>query len=178
MSTKKTKETSTPIHPFIVGSLLVTGVWLGSILLLNLLFGDSHNEKAAWFGDSFGGVNSLFSGLAFAGIIYTILLQRKELQLQREELAETREVLKRSAEAQEKSEKAFNKQIEIMGKSAVINAHATIIDFKGVEYSITKSPQAMADHREVAYDLMRKLTDISNDISQELNNNSNTESHT
>lgn len=31
------------------------------------------------FGDQFGAVNSLFSGLAFAGIIITILLQRRDL---------------------------------------------------------------------------------------------------
>jgi hypothetical protein len=41
----------------------------------------------------FGVVNALFSGLAFAGIIYTILLQRKELELQRRELADTRREL-------------------------------------------------------------------------------------
>jgi hypothetical protein len=37
-------------------------------------------------GDMFGTVNALFSGLAFAGIIITILLQRQELKLQRREL--------------------------------------------------------------------------------------------
>jgi hypothetical protein len=31
------------------------------------------------FGDKFGAVNSLFSGFAFAGIIFTILLQRRDL---------------------------------------------------------------------------------------------------
>lgn len=43
-------------------------------------------------GDMFGVVNSLFSGLAFAGLIYTIILQRNELALQRKELKETRTV--------------------------------------------------------------------------------------
>ena len=52
--------------------------------------------KGSWpdagpFGDAFGGVNALFSAFAFAGIIYTILLQRKELRYQRWELAATRE---------------------------------------------------------------------------------------
>lgn len=42
------------------------------------------------FGDMFGAVNALFSALAFAAIIYTIFLQRKELALQRQELAFTR----------------------------------------------------------------------------------------
>ncbi|GFO81547.1 MAG: hypothetical protein A49_11740 [Methyloceanibacter sp.] len=45
------------------------------------------------FGDMFGGVNALFSGLAFAGVILTLVLQSRELQLQREEMADTREVL-------------------------------------------------------------------------------------
>jgi len=47
--------------------------------------------KAGAFGDSFGVLTSLFSGLAFAGIVLTILLQREELQLQRNELKLTRE---------------------------------------------------------------------------------------
>lgn len=42
------------------------------------------------FGDMFGSINSLFSGLAFAGLIIAILLQHKELQLQRDELSLTR----------------------------------------------------------------------------------------
>lgn len=46
------------------------------------------------FGDMFGAVNALFSGLAFAGLIYAIWLQRVELRLQREELAATRAELR------------------------------------------------------------------------------------
>src|SRR5689334_15440351 len=46
------------------------------------------------FGDMFGAVNALFSGLAFAGIIYTILLQREELGAQRKELKQTRKEFK------------------------------------------------------------------------------------
>ncbi len=46
--------------------------------------------QAGVFGDSFGIITSMFSGLAFAGMIITILLQREELGLQREELRETR----------------------------------------------------------------------------------------
>jgi hypothetical protein len=42
---------------------------------------------------------ALISAFAFAGLIYTTLLQRKELELQRAELQATREELKRTAEA-------------------------------------------------------------------------------
>src|SRR5688572_20161963 len=50
-------------------------------------------EKRGQFGDMFGAVNALFSGLAFAGIILTILLQREELKAQREELILSRKEL-------------------------------------------------------------------------------------
>ena len=46
------------------------------------------------FGDAFGALNTLFSGLAFAGVIYAIILQKKELALQREELEKTRKEIK------------------------------------------------------------------------------------
>ncbi|TCF54964.1 hypothetical protein MCC10113_2098 [Bifidobacterium longum subsp. longum] len=40
--------------------------------------------KSGTFGDSFGVITALFSGLAFAGIILTIMLQRQELTESRE----------------------------------------------------------------------------------------------
>lgn len=45
------------------------------------------------FGDMFGGLNALFSGAAFAGVVYAIILQRRELALQREEMRMSREEL-------------------------------------------------------------------------------------
>ena len=53
---------------------------------------DCSTERGT-FGDMFGAVNALFSGLAFAGLIVTILYQKEELKLQREELKETRNEL-------------------------------------------------------------------------------------
>jgi len=52
------------------------------------------------FGDLFGAVTAFFTGLAFAGVIYTIILQRKELEMQRKELQSSTEQLRRAAEAQ------------------------------------------------------------------------------
>ncbi|MCC6373116.1 MAG: hypothetical protein IT236_19080, partial [Bacteroidia bacterium] len=75
---------------FIVTSVIVTiviiGLWVGTYFLLR---GKDPNVRGT-FGDMFGSINALFSGLALAGIILTILLQRKELKLQREELKDTR----------------------------------------------------------------------------------------
>ncbi len=43
-------------------------------------------DKSAVFGDSFGALTSIFSGLAFAGVIWTIMSQREELKITRDEL--------------------------------------------------------------------------------------------
>lgn len=80
------------------------------------------------FGDMFGAVNALFSGLAFAGLIYTVLLQREELSLQREELKLTRRELERSAAAQEKSESALRDQAKSAAQSARLAAVNALLD--------------------------------------------------
>jgi len=50
------------------------------------------------FGDMFGAVNALFSGLAFASLIFTIYLQSEDLKLQRKELSDTRQEIKEQKE--------------------------------------------------------------------------------
>ena len=51
---------------------------------VNYFFSDW--TKSGTFGDTFGALNALFSGLALAGVIVTILIQRTELKNQRLEL--------------------------------------------------------------------------------------------
>lgn len=65
------------------------------------------------FGDMFGAINSLFSGLALAGVVYAILLQRQELALQRQELELTRAELERAATAQEASVDLLKRQVAL-----------------------------------------------------------------
>jgi hypothetical protein len=65
--------------------LLVTLIWALSGWFL---YSDPNRGT---FGDMFGAANSLFSGLAFAALIFTVWMQREELNLQRRELELTRE---------------------------------------------------------------------------------------
>ena len=95
-------------------------VQLGSGVLIYYCFPDWTTRGQ--FGDIFGAVNALFSGLAFAGLIYAILLQREDLGLQREELKLTREELQRTANAQEQSEIALRAQADAAAQSARLNA--------------------------------------------------------
>ena len=73
----------------LVALIIVVIIVLLWIITLCTLKDMGYNARGT-FGDMFGGLNALFSGLAFAGIILTILLQRNELKLQREELRDTR----------------------------------------------------------------------------------------
>ncbi len=56
----------------------------------------TNSENAGTFGDSYGALNALFSGLTFAGLIITILIQTKELKNQRVEMSLQREEMQSS----------------------------------------------------------------------------------
>ena len=94
------------------------------------------------FGDLFGAVNALFSGFAFAGLIYAILLQREDLSLQRTELELTRQELQRSASAQEQSEIALRAQAEATARSASLAA---------TNFLLAHYQHELAEMRKVAY---------------------------
>lgn len=55
--------------------ILVLVVWIVSAMLIIWQI-DNWSDRGT-FGDLFGAVNALFSGLAFAGLIYTIVLQKR-----------------------------------------------------------------------------------------------------
>lgn len=87
------------------------------LFLLNLLPFFLDESRCGAFGDQFGAANALFSGLAFVGLIYTIMLQRKDLKmqrhelcLQRKELEMTRDEMKRQTEQQELQTEMFSVQ--------------------------------------------------------------------
>jgi hypothetical protein len=73
---------------------VVVILWIASYPIVYFFLSSRRVDQSGQFGDSFGAINALFSGLAFAGIILTILLQRKELEFQRKELKATRKEFK------------------------------------------------------------------------------------
>jgi len=136
------REQKTHWWLFILAAVIVIGVVIVYRWLLLEYFSvivPMDQQKAlgpGTFGDAFGVVNTLFSGLAFAALVFTIYqqnrqlktqseelaLQRHELALQRDELEETRKELKRSADAQERSEKAMAEQAEFSALNARLQA--------------------------------------------------------
>ncbi|MFR9720154.1 hypothetical protein ACL00X_12430 [Aeromonas diversa] len=81
------------------------------------------------FGDVFGSLNTLFSGLAFAGIILSIRLQSKELE-------ETRNEMKRQSDQ-------FTKQSVVLNKQNFESTFFQMLSFNnqiraGVEFNINE----------------------------------------
>ena len=80
------------------GAIGVVLLWCGSGVALYWM------PERGTFGDMFGAVNALFSGLAFLGVILAIVLQYEELKEQRREIQQSRV-------AQEESAKALTAQL-------------------------------------------------------------------
>lgn len=78
-----------PSKIFFILSLVISIIWI-----FWGIFYTSRLEQPNEVGDSFGAINTLFSGFAFVGVIVAIILQSKELKAQREELSQTRQELK------------------------------------------------------------------------------------
>lgn len=111
MDTKKSLRQPPLSFMAIVVMMLLVFVITGAVVFY------MHNDwiTRGQFGDMFGAANALFSSLAFGVLIYSIWLQRIELELQREELRETKEELKRTADA-------TSKQVQIAAASAYLAA--------------------------------------------------------
>jgi len=125
----------------VVVSVLVV---FGAIpFVLDSLLADGKLSNAASFGDSFGFVNAVFSGLALAGVVAAIVLQSQqlkmqrhelglqieELKLQREELRLTREEMKLSVKAQQESGEALSEQVKFLFLTAYLNGLKISADY-------------------------------------------------
>lgn len=128
-------ETKTSLLPKMI--ILILIIWALSIVFI--VFGLDNWSDRGTFGDAFEAVNALFSGLAFAGLIYTIVLQKEDLKIQRNEIALNRAELKKSTTAQKKSEKALEEQVLQMKIAAKLNALKTLIDYYNVQIANTSN---------------------------------------
>ena len=72
---------------------------------------------------SYESINSLFSGWAFAGVIYTIILQRKELALQREELYKSRIEYEKQSSIMEEQMKSLQEESVLNKKNNDYNRY-------------------------------------------------------
>lgn len=102
---------------FLVIALLIVLIMAANVGLMAYV--TKEPTQRGVYGDMFGGVTALFSGLAFAGLIVTLVIQRKELRFQRLELeASNREF------ALQRFDSAF------FGMIKMLNDHIASVSFK------------------------------------------------
>lgn len=137
---------------FLLLLVAVMLVWLLGAVLIHFGPISGTLEQRGQLGDSFGSINALFAGLAFAGVIYAILLQREELMLQREELKLTRAELARSADAQDSVSQSTQKQLDRHTQIARLTALSALLTWelsrpkdKGGFFSSSPDPEDVAD---------------------------------
>ena len=120
--------------------LLVIGIWgLSALIIIMTLPSWSYRGT---FGDLFGAVNALFSALAFAVLIYTIILQREEIKNNRDEIMLHRKELSKNSKQQHKAQEVLVQQVEQTHLSAKMSAMKTLVDYYNNQIS---NPQNSED---------------------------------
>lgn len=123
--------------------LLVITIWgLSAILIIFFL---SEWTERGTFGDLFGAVNALFSALAFAALIYTIVLQREEIKQNREEIVLNRKELEKNSKLQRKAHEVLIRQVDQTHLSAKMNAMRTLVDYYNNQISNPKNNEGIIE---------------------------------
>ena len=104
-------------HTLVILLLLVFGGWVAWAFIAPCLATRSYTN-AGTFGDMFGGLNTLFTGFAFAGLVYTIVLQRKALRQAENELADAK-----ASNRQQHFENVFFQLLSLL--NAIVDALTT-----------------------------------------------------
>ena len=123
--------------------LSVLFIWIVSAVLI-MVFLSEWSDRGT-FGDLFGAVNALFSALAFAVLIYTIVLQREEIKQNREEIVLNRKELEKSSKLQRKAQEVLIRQVEQTHLSAKMNAMRTLVDYYNNQISNPKSTEEIIE---------------------------------
>jgi len=156
------KKISILIITGVISSVIVYAVIL---LWLTWPISEYSINKSGVFGDSFGLLTALFSGLAFSGVIITILLQKEELKLQRQELSNSRIEFEKMATANDKSAKLSALSTLLLEYKSQIEKNDETIE-SGL--SVTNNGFDPTLYLEENADLINRKTIIRNEIEKML----------
>ncbi|HDI1575671.1 putative phage abortive infection protein [Acinetobacter baumannii] len=103
---------------FIIGIVVIWCLFPWALKYLTDFFEwnirNSEDTNFGTFGDTYGALNTLFSGLAFATLIITLILQRKELQLQRKAVQDQQLEIQKSNEIAEQQRIIADQQASLI----------------------------------------------------------------
>lgn len=103
---KEQKPHSDNYRTWIISAVIAVVIIFLCVLLLNIAFTNNILCNLGTFGDSFGAMNALFSGLAFAILTVATVMQFNELKETKKQANETYKVLLNQIELLEKSNRS------------------------------------------------------------------------
>jgi len=158
------------MKPLYLGAIIAGVAWLITLIVTLVVFFRTCDATAArWgqFGDAFGTVNALFSGLALLGVVYAILLQREDIEIQRLDL-------KASVDAQREAAVAQTSQARIAALSAALAAKKEMVE--SLEEAarsgsgVTKIKDREVGLADIAQTIWKEMLDIHALVDAELKN--------
>lgn len=138
------------------GVILIFIAYVAILIVTTWPISEFSITNAGTFGDSFGALTSLFSGLGVAGLLATIFLQREELKLNRRELEETRKEIQLQSQTfhRQRFEDAFYQMLALYKENLrelSIRPHDgeshRIFGIEALRYLITKFEKAWGKHK-------------------------------
>lgn len=143
------EQRNTLLTKFIVGIVIAWLVMPWIIIGLFSLLTDDLQLTPGTFGDVFGSVNALFAGLAFAGLLWTILLQQSAMRMQQSEIKIQREMLQAQLDEQREARKSMDAQANAQHK--MITAINALTSATSIQAQINKQTALL----QITYDQIR-----------------------
>lgn len=115
---------------------------------------------ASNFGESFGAVNSFFSGLALAGIVCTLLLQKKALEEQRVQFLKADEETLRTQTDRAKTHEMLYQQVEALNRAVEIHAIQLYIQHLEQQIKHAQDKTKLLNEKETCFKRLRALLQL------------------
>lgn len=93
-------------------------------------YAEKIGEKYGAYGDAYGSLNTLFSGWAFALLLISLFMQRRELQEQRKELAAQRDEISKANKIAESQRNITKQQSELLAQQSFYSLLFKLLDEK------------------------------------------------
>lgn len=116
------------------------------LILIKLLVPQGWNDTGV-FGDSFGGLNAIFSALAFVAVIYSLRQQSEMIQKQDKEIADNKHALDQQLKTQnlDRFENTFFRilqMVDVLSEEITAN----VPNSNGDEFRIIEGAEAITNH--------------------------------
>lgn len=161
-NSKQQDENKNGLFLFLTISVIV--IWALSAVAI-IYYMDTWSDRGT-FGDLFGAVNALFSGLAFAALIYTIVLQRDEIKQNRNEIKLNRKELAKGAKLQQKSQQVLSEQVAQTHLSAKMNAMRILVDYYNNQIVNPKNSEELIEKaKEKRKQIIRQIDELIDGLS-------------